>query len=118
MIYLDKDCPVLIYRQCVDMRKSIDGLSLLVIEELQLNPQAKAMYLFRNRSNNKFKAIVWDGDGFILLYKRKEQGRFQFPRQMTDAVYEIDADLFIWLRKGFDFYALTHHPDLKVSQYY
>jgi len=100
------------------MRKSIDGLVVLIVEALGLDPQANMMVLFRNKASDKFKAIFWDGDGFILLYKRKEKGRFKFPKDLSDNYYEIDADLFNWLRKGFDFYALKQHPELKYSQYY
>jgi len=118
MITLAADLKIFIYHQQVDMRKSIDGLALLTVEALGLNPQDRALYLFRNKAGDKFKAIIWDGDGFLLLYKRREKGRFKFPKTMPDDVYEIDADLFNWLRKGFDFYALKQHPELKISRYY
>jgi len=94
MISLDPEVKVFIYHQCVDMRKSIDGLSILVVEALQLNPQDKALYLFHNKSGDKFKAILWDQDGFLLLYKRREQGSFKFPKSIETDYYEIDADLF------------------------
>lgn len=118
MLSLNPEVPVLIYHQPVDMRKSIDGLSLLVVEALRLDPQARALYLFRNKSGDKFKALFWDNDGFFLLYKRREKGHFKFPKKVAGDYYEIDADLFNWLRKGFDFYALKQHPELKISQYY
>lgn len=118
MLSLSPEVPILIYHQPVDMRKSIDGLSLLVVDVLCRDPQEKTLYLFRNKSGDKFKALFWDGNGFFLLYKRLEKGRFQFPKAMASDYYEIDADLFNWLRKGFDFYALKQHPELKISQYY
>ncbi len=118
MIELARDVRLLIYHQPIDMRKSIDGLVLLVVELLERNPQDQTVYLFRNKSSDKFKAIVWDGDGFILLYKRRERGRFKFPKHLSGDYYEIPADLFIWLRRGFDFYALTPHPTLKKLQYF
>jgi len=118
MLSLAKDIKIYIYHRQVDMRKSINGLVLLIVEALELDPQANVMYLFHNKAGDKFKSIFWDGDGFILLYKRKEKGRFKFPKNITDSYYEIDADLFNWLRKGFDFYALKQHPELKYSEYY
>jgi len=118
VITLAADLKIFIYHQQVDRRKSIDGLVLLTVEALGLNPQDRAMYLFRNKSGDKFKAIMWDGDGFLLLYKRREKGRFKFPKDMSEDTDEIDADLFNWLRKGFDFYALKQHPELKISRYY
>jgi transposase len=118
MITFDASTPIFIYHNPVDMRKSIDGLSFLVSESMKLNPQNKALYLFRNRIGDKFKALFWDQDGFLLLYKRRERGTFKFPAIMDVDYYEIDADLFNWLRKGFDFYALKQCPELKISQYY
>ena len=118
MIQFDNDVKIFICRQQVDMRKSIDGLSLLVVDNLQLNPQAKALYLFHNKAGDKFKGIFWDGNGFMLIYKRLEQGRFQFPKTITEDYYVIDPDLFVWLRKGFDFYAIQHEPELKISRYF
>lgn len=118
MLTLDKNIKIFIYHRHVDMRKSIDGLSLLVVECLKLEPQDKSLYLFRNKASDKFKAIFWDGNGFMLLYKRCEQGKFNFPRDIQTDYYEIDSDLFEWLRKGFDFYSLKFYPELKISKYY
>lgn len=118
MITIDSDMQIFIYHKAIDMRKSIDGLSLLVVEAMKLDPQHKCLYLFRNKASDKFKAIFWDGDGFMLLYKRRESGRFKFPKDIEDDYYEIDSDLFNWLRKGFDFYALKGHLELKISSYY
>lgn len=118
MITLERDVKLLIYHQPIDMRKSIDGLVLLVIEALARNPQDRTVYLFRNRSSDKFKAIVWDGDGFLLIYKRREKGRFKFPKHIKQDYYEISADLFIWLRRGFDFYALHDEQSIKKLQYF
>lgn len=118
MLNLSKDTKVFIYTEDVDMRKSIDGLVILVVEELALNPQSKSLYLFKNKAKDKIKGIIWDDDGFMLLYKRREQGKFKFPKDITTSYYDIDADLFNWLRKGFDFYELQNHPELKTSKYF
>ena len=117
MITLTSGLPIFIYHLPVNMNKSIDGLSQLVVEAMALNPQDKAVYLFHNRARDKFKALLWDGDGFMLLYKRRERGRFCFPKDL-DGCYQVDADLFIWLRRGFDFYAIAHQPELTISDYY
>lgn len=118
MIYLTAETKVLIYHQSIDMRKAINGLVMLTVDALECDPQNKTLYLFRNKSGDKFKGLIWDDDGFILLYKRKEKGRFIFPKSPPGDCYEIDADLFEWLRKGFDFYSLKQHPELKSSCYY
>lgn len=118
MINLDDDIKIFIYHEKIDMRKSIDGLVFVIVEDMDLDPQDKALYLFRNKSGDKFKAVLWDSNGFILLYKRLEKGSFKFPKNIIEDYYEIDADLFNWLCKGFDFYSLKYHPELKKSKYY
>ena len=118
MIELDASVKILICSEPVDMRKSIDGLVMMVVEQLGCDPQSKTLFLFFNKAKDKFKSILWDGDGFMLLYKRREKGRFKFPKNIESSTYEIDADLFKWLRKGFDFYGLKSAPELKISNYY
>jgi transposase len=118
MLSLAPDVPIYIYNGVTDMRKSINGLVLLVVDVLKKDPQSKALYLFYNKNMDKVKSIFWDQNGFILLYKPLEKGRFKFPRDVIGLEYEIDSDLLQWLLKGFDFYALKHHPDLKKSQYF
>jgi transposase len=60
----------------IDMRKSIDGLSVLISAELERNPGSGAGYVFYNRGRNKIKLLYFDHNGFVLVYKRLERGRF------------------------------------------
>jgi transposase len=60
----------------VDMRKSIDGLSSFVEQELVLDPFASALFVFCNRKRDKIKILYWERSGFVLWYKRLvERGR-------------------------------------------
>ena len=63
----------------VDFRKKLDGLCVLVVNELQEKPGI-GIYVFYNRSRNRMKVLGWHGNGFALLYKRLEQDKliFQF----------------------------------------
>ena len=63
----------------IDMRKSIDGLSMLVIERLQSQPM-DAVFVFRNKSGDKVKLLYWDTNGFVMHYKRLERGKFKWPQ--------------------------------------
>lgn len=69
-----------IYIACgyTDMRKSIDGLSATIQQSFQLAPFSKNLFLFCGRRSDRIKALFWEGDGFVLLYKRLESGRFQW----------------------------------------
>ena len=68
-----------IYLACgyTDMRKSMDGLAAVVEQQFNLNPFQPALFLFCGKRCDRLKALLWEGDGFVLLYKRLESGRFQ-----------------------------------------
>lgn len=58
-----------------DMRKSIDGLSAIIVQQFQMDPFQPSLFLFCGRRRDRFKALLWQGDGFLLLYKRlKKEG--------------------------------------------
>lgn len=90
-----------IYVACgyTDLRKSIDGLSTLVQQSFRLDPFSNALFLFCGRRCDRLKALYWEGDGFVLLYKRLEQGRFQWPRTENEA-RQITQQQFRWLTEG------------------
>jgi len=70
----------------VDFRKSFNGLSLIVVDALGRDPLSGEVFVFRNRRGDKLKCLYWDGQGFVLAYKRLEQGVFPWPRQADGAV--------------------------------
>lgn len=90
-----------IYIACgkTDMRKSIDGLTALVSQNFNLNPFDNAIFLFCGGKRDRMKALLWEGDGFLLLYKRLENGSFKWPRT-TDEVREISHKQYRWLIEG------------------
>ena len=67
-----------IYIVCghTDMRKSIDGLAALVQQQFQLDLFASSAFLFCGRRRDRMKVLLWEDDGFLLLYKRLEDGKF------------------------------------------
>ena len=64
-----------------DLRRSIDGLATIVQSQLQLDPFSTALFLFCGRRRNRIKGLLWEGDGFLLLYKRLDNGQFQLATQ-------------------------------------
>ena len=90
-----------IYIACgyTDMRKSIDGLAAVVQEQFHLDPFSNTLFLFCGRHRNKMKALLWEGDGFILLYKRLENGSFKWPRNETEAKL-LTPQQTRWLLEG------------------
>ena len=82
------------------MRKQIDGLAALVQTNFNLvNRFSNSLFLFCGRNTRMMKALYWEGDGFVLLYKRLENGRFKWPRDEQEA-REITSQQFRWLLEG------------------
>lgn len=75
---------VYLYRGRVDMRKSINGLSALVEQEMALSPFDPALFAFCNRQCDKIKLLYWERNGFVLWYKRLEKQRFKWLAASSD----------------------------------
>ena len=82
-----------------DMRKSIDGLAALVVSRFHLDPHQPALFLFCGRRKDRIKGLLWDETGFLLLYKRLEDGKYQWPDEPKD-VLEISEQQLRWLTEG------------------
>lgn len=96
---LPSDIDIYIAFGYTDMRRSIDGLVTLVQQSFQLNPYSNSIYLFCGRKSDRLKALLWEGDGFLLLYKRLEDGRFRWPRSKEE-VLRISPQQYRWLLEG------------------
>ena len=79
MFNIDTHTRVYISLTPVDFRKQIDGLALAVQETLALDPFSSHLFVFTNRQRDKLKLLYWHHNGFVLLYKRLERGRFRWP---------------------------------------
>lgn len=90
-----------IYIVCgyTDMRRSINGLATLVQSALSMDPFSRQLFLFCGKRADRMKALLWEDDGFILLYKRLENGKFRWPRT-EEQVRNITWQEFRWLTEG------------------
>jgi transposase len=79
MIGLGAQHKYFLYSQATDMRKSFDGLSGLVRNQLDRDPLSGEVYVFLNRDRSIIKLLVWDRSGFSIFSKRLEQGSFEKP---------------------------------------
>ena len=83
-----------------DLRFGIDGLARVVQDHFSLDPfQKGTLFLFCGRRTDRIKGLLWEGDGFLLVYKRLEDGRFKWPRTVSEA-REITPEQFTWLMQG------------------
>jgi len=69
-----------LYTGVADMRKGFNGLSGIILDRMNGNPLDGNVYIFVNRRRNLIKLLLWESSGFILYYKRLEQGTFELPR--------------------------------------
>lgn len=84
----------------VDLRKGIDGLAMIIGDKYKQNPFEKGtLFLFCGKRSDRIKGLLWQGTGFLLLYKRLEDGRFSWPRTTQEAA-ELTEEQFNYLMLG------------------
>lgn len=109
MISLDRFEAIYLHRDPTDMRKSIDGLSVLVQGEMRSNPFARALFLFCNKRRTHIKALYWDETGFCVWLKRLEQERFPWPKRDPEDVVTITKSQLQWLLQGYRHWRMPPH---------
>jgi transposase len=95
-----------------DMRKAINGLSILVEQAMDLNPFSGDLFVFCNRQRTIIKLLYWDHNGFCLWHKRLEKHKFKWPNTRQDVI-TIGAKQLSWLLAGLDF--TSAHQRLQYS---
>ncbi len=82
-----------------DLRRSIDGLAAIVKQNHSIDPYNRSLFLFCGRRRDRIKGLLWDEDGFLLLYKRLNDGSFKWPRTETEMKL-LSREQFVWLMQG------------------
>ena len=106
---------VYLHRQPVDFRKSINGLAIIVEQQLSLQATDGSVFVFCNKSRDKLKVLYCDNTGFALWYKRLEQAKFKWPTQINEEVIDLCEQQFHWLLSGFDVLGHQHVKGLSYS---
>ena len=93
-----------------DMRKSINGLSILVQDDLNMDPFSGSLFVFCNRRRTIIKVLYWNANGFCVWMKRLEKQLFKWPSRAEEVV-EIDRRQLNWLIDGLELdQPLAHAP--------
>lgn len=106
-----------IYLVCgfTDLRYGIDSLAAIIEKRYKMSLFVpNSLFLFCGHSATKIKGLLWEGDGFLLLYKRVEAGRFFWPRNSSD-LKALTHDQFRWLMMGFSVEPIIHNVNPIMS---
>ena len=97
-----------------DLRKSIDGLSILVENRMELDPFSDYLFAFCNRKRTTIKVLYWDRNGFCLWMKRLESETFKWPQ--SDVAYlSISNRELVWLLDGLHIHQIRAHRSLHFT---
>jgi transposase len=109
---------IFVCREPVDMRKSFDGLSGVVIDVVDQDPQSGHLFLFFNKRRSMMKGIVWEASGFWMLAKRLQGGRFQiFDRVSGDPrSFELSSTELALLLDGIDLRGAKHRRVVRETE--
>ena len=102
------------YQTPIDFRNQINGLMMLV-DEMDQNP-CEGVYIFRNKKADKVKLLIWDRNGFWMMYKRMEKGRICFP-DIKDGLLSMTATQLQWMLSGIDIKKTQELPQIIASKY-
>lgn len=96
-----------------DLRRGMEGLATIIRFRFQLDPYDKnTLFLFCGKRSDRIKGLLWEGDGFLLLYKRLDNGAFNWPRTADEAL-EITPEQYRMLMQGLE--VIARRPIQEVS---
>lgn len=114
MMVLPQHTRVYLALGSTDMRKAINGLSILVEGTLSLDPFSGHLFVFCNKGRSTVKILYWQRNGFCLFQKRLEKERFHWPKT-REQVMEIGLRELSFLLEGLDFSVLRPHRELHYA---
>jgi len=90
-----------LYRKPVRMSRSFDGLAALIRTELDKDIINGDIFIFLNRHRTMIKVFVYEQKGFSIFYRRLDEGSFQLPAIVGDAVsYRMTAEQIMYMLSG------------------
>ncbi len=104
-------------QQPVDFRCAVDGLCGYVHQYFGASPQ-QGLYIFYNRARNRLKMLMWHHNGFLLIYKRLERGRFPFCFSPAAGKHLITDKQLQGLLLGIDWQSISTWDGIQFENYY
>ena len=97
MLALPGHARIFVHQEAMDLRKGFEGLCFMVEEIFSQAPTDGGYFVFMNRRRDRMKVLFWDGDGFVIWYKRLEQG--SFPKHKLEGTL-MDRRTFLMMLEG------------------
>jgi transposase len=98
-----------LYAGRADMRKSFDGLSGIVVNELGRQVNQKDVFIFLNRERTHIKVLLYEADGFTMFYRRLHKGRFTLPAAPgVNGSIQLSATHLISILQGLHLHTLKN----------
>ena len=102
-----------IHKAPVDMRKSINGLSSIVSEEMKYDFHSDSLFIFTNRRRTHMKILYFDKSGFALWLKRLESSKFPWLKDFNESVIEISSEDMELLLSGINIWTRFKKVDFE-----
>jgi len=115
MLSLQDSRRYFLYHPATDMRKSFDGLSGLVGQQMNLNVLAGDIFIFINKRRNQVKLLCWDKDGLCVYHKRLEKGTFELPASSNASALTLTALQLRLILEGIQLQSVKQRPRFKLS---
>jgi transposase len=100
MIKIESDTIITLVTGVTDMRKNIAGLSIIAHNICKLAYQNNGIFVFRGRIAHKIKILWWDGNGFCLLCKSIDNGKFFWINSGLSPYCILSNEEFLGLMRG------------------
>jgi transposase len=118
MLSLPSVVKIYLHAVPINLHFSFDRLAGIVREEMGRDPLSGYLFVFRNRRGDRVKLLLWDDDGWLILYKRLETGVFKFPAVSPETravqVSITDLSLLLW---GIDADNVRRHKRFSLSEH-
>lgn len=116
MLKVRRETQIYVSLSSIDMRKSIDSLTALVVQEFNNDPQCGHLFIFFNRCRDKVKIVYWDKNGFVLHYKRMEKHRFVVPKLIDRMHLVITETQLNGLLAGLNFEIMGDFDEIEYDK--
>ena len=103
-------------KEPIDFRAGIYSLCNLVTTHLN-QPIKEGLFIFHNRRGNAVKCLCWHKNGFVMIYKKMEKGRFCFSPSKSNGAMALEKCELEWLVAGLDWKKMRDWKELDYDKF-